>query len=76
VGIEQENLDKIFEPYFTTKESGSGLGLTNVFKIIKEHRADISVDSQPGKGASFIISFPVPENEQQLLEYGLKEEAE
>ncbi|MDR1316157.1 MAG: PAS domain-containing protein [Spirochaetales bacterium] len=69
VGIAQENLDKIFEPYFTTQESGSGLGLTNVFKIIKEHRADISVDSEPGKGAAFIISFPVPENEQLLLEY-------
>ncbi|MDR1931208.1 MAG: PAS domain S-box protein [Spirochaetales bacterium] len=76
MGIAQENLDKIFEPYFTTKEFGSGLGLTNVFKIIKEHKADISVDSQPGRGASFIISFPVPESEQQLLEYGLGREAE
>jgi signal transduction histidine kinase len=70
VGIPQENLDKIFEPYFTTRESGSGLGLTNVFKIIKEHRADISVDSQPGKGASFIMCFPIPALEQHLLEYG------
>jgi signal transduction histidine kinase len=76
MGIPQENLDKIFEPYFTTKEFGSGLGLTNVFKIIKEHRADISVDSQPGGGASFIITFPVPESEQQLLEYGLNREGE
>jgi PAS domain S-box-containing protein len=75
VGIPQENLDKIFEPYFTTRESGSGLGLTTVFKIIKEHRADISVDSEPGKGASFIISFPVPENEQLLLEYAKSGEA-
>jgi signal transduction histidine kinase len=69
IGISQEDLDKIFEPYFTTKEYGSGLGLTTVFKIVKEHRADISVDSEPGKGASFIISFPIPENEQLLLEY-------
>jgi signal transduction histidine kinase len=75
IGIAQENLDKIFEPYFTTKESGSGLGLTNVLKIIKEHRADISVDSEPGKGASFIISFPIPENEQLLLEYAKSGEA-
>ncbi|MDR3201075.1 MAG: PAS domain S-box protein [Spirochaetales bacterium] len=74
-GITQENLDKIFEPYFTTKEFGSGLGLTNVFKIIKEHKADISVDSEPGKGASFTISFPVPESEQRLLEYGPKRES-
>ncbi|MDR1626950.1 MAG: PAS domain-containing sensor histidine kinase, partial [Spirochaetia bacterium] len=70
IGIAAENLDKIFEPYFTTREAGSGLGLTNVFKIIKEHRADITVNSQPGKGASFTISFPVPENDRQLLEYG------
>jgi signal transduction histidine kinase len=70
IGIAADNLDKIFEPYFTTRESGSGLGLTNVLKIIKEHRADIAVDSEPGRGASFIISFPVPENDQQLLEYG------
>jgi PAS domain S-box-containing protein len=69
IGIPAENLDKIFEPYFTTRESGSGLGLTNVFKIIKEHRADISVDSEPGKGAAFTISFPVPENDRLLLEY-------
>jgi signal transduction histidine kinase len=75
VGIPQENLDKIFEPYFTTNESGSGLGLTNVFKIIKEHRADIWVDSEPGKGAAFIISFPVPEDEQLLLEYSKGGEA-
>jgi PAS domain S-box-containing protein len=75
VGIAQENLDKIFEPYFTTNESGSGLGLTNVFKIIKEHRADISVDSEPGKGAAFIISFPVPEDERMLLEYSQSGEA-
>jgi signal transduction histidine kinase len=69
IGIPAENLDKIFEPYFTTRETGSGLGLTNVFKIIKEHKADIRVDSQPGEGASFTISFPVPESETQLLEY-------
>ncbi|MDR1625185.1 MAG: PAS domain-containing protein [Spirochaetia bacterium] len=75
VGIPPENLDKIFEPYFTTNESGSGLGLTNVFKIIKEHRADIWVDSEPGKGAAFIISFPVPEDEQLLLEYSKSAEA-
>ncbi|MCL1818480.1 MAG: ATP-binding protein, partial [Spirochaetaceae bacterium] len=68
-GIPLENQDKIFEPYFTTKTSGAGLGLTNVFKILKEHKADISVDSQPGKGAAFIIIFPLPKGETHLLEY-------
>jgi PAS domain S-box-containing protein len=70
MGIAAENLDKIFEPYFTTRKAGTGLGLTTVFKIIKEHRADITVDSEPGKGACFTISFPVPEDDRPLLEYG------
>ena len=69
VGIPAGDLDKIFEPFFTTRDVGSGLGLTNVLKIIKEHKADITVDSKPGKGAAFTISFPIPESETQLLEY-------
>jgi len=68
-GIPLENQDKIFEPYFTTRETGSGLGLTNVLKILKEHKADIFVDSEPGKGATFTISFPIPKEEMRLLEY-------
>ena len=68
-GIPAENIDKIFEPFFTTRETGSGLGLPNVLKIIKAHKADISVDSQPGKGATFTISFPILESETLLLEY-------
>jgi two-component system, sporulation sensor kinase E len=42
-GIPEEIMDKIFEPYFTTKPFGTGLGLTIVFKIVKEHFGDISV---------------------------------
>jgi PAS domain S-box-containing protein len=73
VGIPKEILGKIFEPYFTTRDFGSGLGLTIVFKIVKEHRAEISVDSRKGKGTTFTISFPVPQRERQLLSYeGLK----
>ena len=68
-GIPLENQDQIFEPYFTTRETGTGLGLTNVLKIIKEHGADISFDSEPGKGTAFIICFPIPEDETRLLEY-------
>ena len=70
IGIPEENLPKIFEPYFTTKESGSGLGLTLVFKIIKEHRGEISVKSKEGEGASFTISLPVPQKETRLIAYG------
>ncbi|MDR3336499.1 MAG: PAS domain S-box protein [Treponema sp.] len=69
VGISEENLPKIFEPYFTTKPTGSGLGLTLVFKIIREHQGDMAVTSREGKGANFIITLPVPQKETRLLEF-------
>ncbi|MDA8426911.1 MAG: ATP-binding protein [Treponema sp.] len=69
-GIPEEQLPKIFEPYFTTKENGTGLGLTIVFKIIKEHRGEISVQSRPGQGSTFTISLPVPQKERRLLAWG------
>ena len=69
IGIPPEYLDKIFEPYFTTKEFGSGLGLTIVYKIVKEHQGEITVDSEPGKGTTFTIKFPVPQPERQLIDY-------
>lgn len=67
IGISDEILDKIFEPYFTTKDYGSGIGLTIVYKVVKEHYGDIEVSSQEGKGTTFTISFPVPQREQHLL---------
>ena len=69
IGIPRNIMDKIFEPYFTTRDFGSGLGLTIVYKIVKEHRGDISVDSQEGKGTTVTVSFPVPQKERQLLGY-------
>ncbi len=69
IGIPMEYLDKIFEPYFTTKEFGSGLGLTIVYKIVKEHQGEITVDSEPGKGTTFTIKFPIPQPERQLIDY-------
>ncbi|MDC7228394.1 MAG: ATP-binding protein [Spirochaetales bacterium] len=68
-GIEKENLDKIFEPYFTTKDFGSGLGLTLVYKIIKEHDGEIQLKSKVGVGTSFIIRLPVPQKEKHLISY-------
>ncbi|MDR2136398.1 MAG: PAS domain-containing sensor histidine kinase, partial [Treponema sp.] len=59
MGIPEENLSKIFEPYFTTKAPGSGLGITLVFKIIREHQGEISVKSREGEGSCFTISLPV-----------------
>jgi two-component system, sporulation sensor kinase E len=69
VGIPEENLEKIFEPYFTTKDFGSGLGLTLVYKIVKEHLGDIEVNSKVGEGTTFSLSFPVPQKEKRLIAY-------
>jgi two-component system, sporulation sensor kinase E len=66
-GMSEDVLNKIFEPYFTTKDFGSGIGLTLVYKIIKEHMGEISVVSQEGRGTAFTILFPVPQREQHLL---------
>jgi two-component system, sporulation sensor kinase E len=68
-GIAEENLPKIFEPYFTTKDNGTGLGLTITFKIVKEHGGEITVDSKPGQGSSFTITLPVPQRDRRLIEY-------
>jgi PAS domain S-box-containing protein len=69
VGISEENLPKIFEPYFTTKPTGTGLGLTLVFKIIREHRGDLNVKSREGEGADFIITLPIPQRVTRLLAF-------
>ncbi|MDR2900977.1 MAG: PAS domain S-box protein, partial [Treponema sp.] len=70
IGIPEENLSKIFEPYFTTKDSGSGLGLTLVFKIIREHQGEISVKSKPNDGTCFSITLPIPQKDTRLIPYG------
>ena len=56
-GMTKADVGRLFEPYFTTKEKGTGLGLTNTQNIILGHNANISADSEPGKGTSFTISF-------------------
>ena len=68
-GISEEDLNKIFEPYFTTKNNGTGLGLTVVFKVIKEHLGEINVTSREGEGSVFTISLPIPHTERRLLAY-------
>lgn len=60
VGIPDEDLKHIFEPFYTTRENGSGLGLSISYKIIDAHEGDISVLSEPGKGTTFIIQLPAP----------------
>jgi len=60
-GISSENLEHIFEPFFTTKEvgSGTGLGLSLSFDIIKKHSGNIQVDSEENVGTTFTISLPI-----------------
>ncbi len=70
VGIPEELQGKIFEPYFTTRDTGSGLGLTVVYKVVKEHGGDLHMDSQVGRGTTFRISIPVPQSERKLLSGG------
>jgi PAS domain S-box-containing protein len=59
VGILPEHLGKIFDPYFTTKQEGSGLGLATTYSIISRHQGHIEVDSRVGEGTTFTIYLPV-----------------
>ncbi len=58
IGISEENLDKIFEPYFSTKETGTGLGLAIVQKIIEDHNGTILVESHLNEGTKFTVKLP------------------
>lgn len=64
-GIQPENLEKIFDPFFSTKEKGTGLGLAISAKIVQAHGGTIKVTSSPGHGAAFRISFPENADEAQ-----------
>lgn len=66
-GILPEKLHKIFEPYFTTKNNGTGLGLTMTYKVIKEHGGDIHVYSDVGIGTVFKITLPILKSGKSFL---------
>ncbi len=68
-GIPPEMIHRIFEPYFTTKVDGTGLGLTMTYKVVKEHGGDIRVQSEEGHGTCFTITLPVLRRAQKLIEY-------
>ena len=59
IGIENNNIKRIFEPYFTSKSKGTGIGLATVEKIIMEHKGYISVESIIGEGSTFFIRFEI-----------------
>lgn len=62
-GIPMEHLSRIFDPYFTTKQRGSGLGLTTSYSIVKNHAGLITVESEIGSGTTFCIFLPASEEE-------------
>lgn len=66
-GMNEVTLSKIFEPYFTTKANGTGLGMTMAYKIVKEFSGEILVDSKENKGTKFTLSFPIPQKDTKLL---------
>jgi two-component system sporulation sensor kinase C len=59
IGISQEHISRLFEPYFTSKNNGIGLGLAATLNIIQSHKARVEVDSEMGKSTTFIITFPL-----------------
>ena len=64
IGIPGKNLQKIFDPYFTTKNNGSGLGLATSYSIIKNHGGLIDVVSELGKGSTFRVVLPAIKSEE------------
>jgi len=58
-GIGRDEISRIFDPYFTTKSSGTGLGLAVVHKVVEAHGGELQVESAPGKGTAVSILLPV-----------------
>ena len=69
-GISAENLSRVFEPYFTTKASGTGLGLLIVRRIVREHGGEMAIQSSEGKGLTLTIRLPYTDERVRMLEAG------
>jgi len=69
-GIPAENMSKVFDPYFTTKESGSGLGLLIVRRIIREHGGEIDIVNNQGRGLELTIRLPLRDRRLRMLSEG------
>jgi len=59
IGIEPDKIVKIFDPFFSTEEGGTGMGLAVAYRVIKEHNGEINVESQAGKGTKFSLWLPI-----------------
>ena len=73
-GISAKDMNNIFEPYYTNKQSGTGLGLMIVERIVREHGARLAVESDPGKGTIFTIRFPLESQRLKLLSQSTEKE--
>ena len=69
IGMDDATARRVFEPYFTTKADGTGLGMAMSYKIIKEFNGNLSVNSERGKGTEFVIQIPVPQKNTVLLTF-------
>jgi len=69
-GISAENLSRIFEPYFTTKATGTGLGLLIVRRIVREHGGELSIESSEGEGITLTMRLPYIDRRVRMLEAG------
>jgi signal transduction histidine kinase len=71
VGIPNENLEHIFDPFFTSKDEGSGLGLSISHQIVQEHGGYVTVESKVGKGTSFLVNIPTGKPVRAMTERNL-----
>ena len=69
-GMSAESLSRVFEPYFTTKSSGSGLGLLIVRRIVREHGGEMAIESNEGKGLTLTLRLPYLDKRVRMLEAG------
>src|SRR5215212_3266843 len=75
-GMSAESLSRVFEPYFTTKSSGSGLGLLIVRRIVREHGGEMALESHEGKGLTLTLRLPYLDKRVRMLEAGDRGKAE
>ncbi|MFP6901634.1 MAG: ATP-binding protein, partial [Opitutales bacterium] len=68
-GISKEDLSKVFQPYFTTKKEGHGLGMMIVHRIMRAHGGQVGIDSNPDKGTLVTLQFPKANRSLRLLEH-------
>lgn len=66
-GIERDAISKIYEPFFTTKDGGHGLGMMIVMRIMREHGGQVGIDSTPGEGTLVTLQFPRPDRRAPML---------